>query len=124
MQYEEFVGRVEARLDDPRPGEAEQAIIATFETLGERISEGEARDIASQLPDELAEPLTRAGGNPEGFGLDAFFRRVAEKEGVDLGKAAEHASAVMAVLGQAVTDGELQDMRSELPQEFYPLLQV
>ncbi len=122
MQYEEFVGKVEERIQSPRPGEAEQAVISTFETLGERISGGEASDIAEQLPEELAKPLRRASGNAEGFGLDAFFGRVAEKEGTDVGEATEHASAVMAVLGQAITDGELQHVRAQLPEEFYSLL--
>src|SRR5215217_2791999 len=101
MRYEKFVGRVENRIQNPRPGEAERAVIATFETLGERISGGEASDLAAQLPEELAEPLFRAGGDAEGFGLRAFFQRIAEKEGTDVNKATEHASAVMAVLGQA-----------------------
>lgn len=123
MQYEEFVGKVEDRIQNPRSGEAEQAVISAFETLGERISGGEASDIAEQLPEELAEPLRRASGNPEGFGLEAFFGRVAEKEGTDVNEATEHASAVMAVLGQAITDGELQDVSAQLPRDFHPLLQ-
>lgn len=123
MQYEEFVGKVEDRLQSPRPGEAEQAVISTFEILGERISGGEASDIAEQLPEELAGPLKRASGNAEGFGLDAFFGRVADKEGTDVNTATEHASAVMAVLGQAITDGELQDVSAQLPRDFRPLLQ-
>ncbi len=98
-------------------------MIATFETLGERISGGEASDIATQLPEELAELLFRAGGNPEGFGLEAFFRRVAEKEGMDVNKVTDHASTVMVVLGQAITDEELADVRSQLPRDFYPLLE-
>jgi uncharacterized protein (DUF2267 family) len=98
-------------------------MIATFEVLGERISGGEASDIATQLPEKLAELLFRVGGNPEGFGLEAFFRRVAEKEGMDVNKASDHASTVMAVLGQAITDEELADVRSQLPGYFYPLLE-
>ena len=123
MQYEEFVRGVEDRLTDPRPGEAEQAIIATLQTLGERISGGEAADIAAQLPDELAEPLTGVGDAAEGFGLEEFYRRVAEREDTGVDEALEHVPAVMTVLAQAISDDELQDVRSELPREFYPLLQ-
>jgi uncharacterized protein (DUF2267 family) len=87
------------------------------------VSGGKAEEIASQLPDELPQPLTRVGGDPAGFGLDEFYRRVAEKEGIDVDEATEHVSAVMTVLGQAISDGELQDVRSEFSREFYPLLQ-
>ncbi len=123
MEFVEFVEKVEDRIASPGPGEAERAVIATFETLGERISGGEASDIAEQLPEELQGPLRRASGNPEGFGLEGFFRRVGEKEGVDINKATDHATATMRVLGQAISDGELSDVRSQLPREFHPLLQ-
>jgi len=83
------------------PTHRKEAFVEIRGVRGERISGGEAEDIASQLPDELAEPLTRAGGDPEGFGLDEFYRRVAEKEGIDVDKATEHVSAVMTALGQA-----------------------
>jgi uncharacterized protein (DUF2267 family) len=122
MNYEAFVREVESRLQDPRPGEAESAIRATLETLGERISRGEAEDIAAQLPDRLAIALTRPGGEAEDFGLDASYRRVAEKEGIEIDEATEHVAAVMTVLRQAISESELRDVRSQLPQEFYPLL--
>lgn len=123
MEYEEFVGRVEGRIGDAAPGEAEQAVISTFETLAERVSDGEARDIAEQLPEELAEPLRGLTGDPESFSLEEFFRRVAEKEDVDQDRAAAHVTVVMSVLGEAITEGELRDVRAQLPREFHPLLQ-
>lgn len=123
MEFVQFIEKVENRLQSPGPGETEQAVTATFETLGERISGGEASDIAAQLPEELKGPLRAASGEPESFGLERFFERVGEKTGVDKNKATDYASSVMAVLGQAITSGELRDVRSQLPQEFQPLLQ-
>ncbi len=123
MEYEEFVGRVEGRIGGAAPGEAEQAVISTFETLAERVSDGEARDIAEQLPEELAEPLRGLTGDPESFSLEEFFRRVAEKGHVDQDRAAAHVTVVMSVLGEAITEGELRDVRAQLPREFHPLLQ-
>ena len=75
------------------------------------------------MPDELAVPLARMGGDPEAYGLEEFYRRVAEKEGIDADEATKHVSAFMKVLGQAISDGDLQDVRSQLPWEFYLLLQ-
>ena len=64
-----------------------------------------------------------ASGDAEGFSVEEFFRRVAEKEGVDIEAASAHASAVMAVLGETIDEGELQDVREQLPQDFYHLLE-
>ena len=71
------------------------------------------------MPDELAVPLARMGGDPEAYGLEEFYRRVAEKEGIDADEATKHVSAFMKVLGQAISDGELQDVRSQPHREFY-----
>lgn len=123
MEYEQFVGRVEGRIGDAAPGEAEQAVISTFETLRERISDGEARDIAYRLPGELGEPLRGRSGDPESFSLDEFFRRVAAREDVDEGRATAHVSAVMSVLGEALPEDEFRNVRAQLPREFHTLLQ-
>lgn len=123
VEYVDFVARVEGGLDNPEPGEAEQAVEATFEALGECLSGGEAEDIAAELPSELAEPLVRAGGDPESLSLEEFFGRVAEKQGSGEELARKHATSVFSVLGRAVDDGELSDMRSQLPKDFQPLLE-
>ena len=61
---------------------------------------------------------------PEGsdpFSLDEFFQRVASREGVDLPQAIFHARAVVEVVGEAVTQGQLVKVRDQLPAEFDPL---
>lgn len=123
IDYVSFVARVEGGLDHPESGEAEEAIEATLEALGECLSGGEAEDIAAELPSELAEPLTRAGGDPDSLSLEEFFGRVAEAQGSGQELARKHATAVLSVLGRAVDEGELSDMRSQLPKDFQPLLQ-
>jgi uncharacterized protein (DUF2267 family) len=45
VQYEEFLSKVQDRTGLARPGEARRAITATFSTLCERISGGEASDL-------------------------------------------------------------------------------
>jgi len=119
VQYEEFRQRVEHRLGGNRTGgEADKVITATLETLSERITGGEARDLAEQLPGALQAPLQQADELAEAFSIEEFFRRVAEREGVDVDTARNDAPAVMAVLAQALTQGELNDVMAQLPQEF------
>ena len=61
---------------------AERAVVATLRTLAERITRGEAEDIALFLR-ELRTALTSAPEPTEAFDRDDFIRRVAEREGVD-----------------------------------------
>jgi uncharacterized protein (DUF2267 family) len=121
VQYEEFLKRVQDLIGPAQPDEARRAIVATFSTLCERISGGEAGDLATQLPEELKEPLQRAGEDAEEFSLEEFLQRVGEREGTNTDVARAHASAVMAVLREAVTGGEWDNIRAQLPQEFGPL---
>jgi uncharacterized protein (DUF2267 family) len=96
---------------------AEDAIAATLETLGERISEGEAEDLVQHLPDSLAPFLLRPGGEAEPFDADEFFRRVADREATDAQTAERHARAVMAALARREGRKEIHDMLSQLPRE-------
>ncbi len=119
MQYEEFSQRVEEQLGGNRSdGEAHQAIIATLETLSERITGGESRDLAEQLPGELQGPLQQAAEAAEDFSIEEFFQRVAEREGLDINKARNDVPAVMTVLREALTQGALDDVMAQLPANF------
>jgi uncharacterized protein (DUF2267 family) len=110
---------VEEQLGSNRSGgEAHQAIIASLETLSERITGGESRDLAEQLPGELQGPLQQTAEAAEDFSIEEFFRRVAKREGVDVDTARKDVSAVMTVLGEALTQGELEDVMAQLPPEF------
>jgi uncharacterized protein (DUF2267 family) len=123
MQFDEFVGEVENRARLPSRGDALQAIQATLETLGERISEGEADNLAAQLPPELGTYLRDAEGS-ERFNVEDFFLRVAAKETADLPDAVHHARAVIAVLQEAITSGEMADLRAQLPDNYDPLFEA
>jgi len=123
VQYEVFLNKVQDRIGPTQPDDARRAIIATLETLGERISGGEANDLAEQLPEELKEPLQQAGEDNEEFSLDEFLRRLSEREDVETDAARNHVSAVMTVLKEAISGGELDNIRAQLPQEVEPLFE-
>lgn len=123
MQYDEFVGEVQNRARLPSRGDTLRAIQATLETLAERIAPGEAGDLAAQLPPELSTFLTDVE-TTERFPINDFFLRVAAKETADLPDATHHARAVIAVLGEAVTTGEMEDIRAQLPDNYKPLFEA
>jgi uncharacterized protein (DUF2267 family) len=123
LQYPEFLQRVQEQINATEPATqtqraAEQAITATLETLSERLTGGEATDLAAQLPEELKAPLQRSAEEAGRFSLKEFYERVAEREGVDVETARNDSSAVMSVLRLAVTPGQLDDLMAQLPSEF------
>jgi uncharacterized protein (DUF2267 family) len=125
VKYDEFIAQVQRRADLNTKDEAERAIRATLETLAGRLAGGEAKDLAAQLPPEIAiylqQPLVGAG---EDFSLDEFFRLVSEREGIELAEASFHARVVLGLLTEAVTMGEIEDVRAQLPAEFRQLFEV
>jgi uncharacterized protein (DUF2267 family) len=101
--------------------QAERAARAVLETLAERLSAGEARDLAERVPAPLNAWLHTTAG-PEPFRYDEFLRRVAARAGTDPETAARHARAVFWALGQSVDEDEIADLAAELPQDFAPLV--
>ncbi len=121
MKYDEFIDGVADRAGLS----SDEAIVMTdavLVTLAERISGGEARDLASQLPQELQDPLMSADEPAEPFGLVEFVRRVGDRAGVDDIDALDGVRAVLGTVGQAVTTGEFEDIMAQLPQEFRELV--
>jgi uncharacterized protein (DUF2267 family) len=124
MQYDEFIGHVHNRAQMASREEAVRAIHATLQTLGERLAGGEAGNLAAQLPPEIGTYLRMGGDGTQSFGLKEFLRRVAEREQVDPSDATHHTRVVMEVLSEAVTPGELGDVRAQLPDEYNPLFEA
>lgn len=121
MNYSEFIGQVQSRGRMASEGEALKATRVTLEVLGQRLAGGEPRNLAAQLPEEIGRFLHDDDDTGERFDLDEFFRRVSEREGVDLPVSVHHARAVISVLTEAVSRGEIDDVRAQLPEEFAPL---
>lgn len=122
MQFHDFLGHVQHRAQMHSIEEALRASRATLETLGERLTGNEPHDLGAQLPRELAEYLNEpASGLGERFDSDEFLRRVSEREGIDLPVAIYHARVVLEVLKEAVSPGEMDDVRGQLPADFQRL---
>ncbi|HKC29030.1 MAG TPA: DUF2267 domain-containing protein [Jatrophihabitans sp.] len=123
MKEHEIIAAVRRTAGLSDPESAKRAVKATLSVLGRRLAGGEPKDLASQLPPAIAEALPREGPG-ERFGIEEFYRRVAEAEGVPIETAREHAQAVAAVLKDAVTEGELDDVLAQLPAEYEELFGV
>jgi uncharacterized protein (DUF2267 family) len=101
---------------------AETLVRATLQVLAQRISGGQARDIARQLPPPLDEWLQPEHEKAEPFDLEVFVQRVADRALVDFDAARVGVRAVFRTLREAVTGAEFEDVLAQLPREYAALL--
>jgi uncharacterized protein (DUF2267 family) len=117
MDFDEFTGTVQHRLELPGTGETVRAIRATLMTLGARIPAGAAEDLAASLPMEIDWYLTGAvDEHGQRFDWREFVARVSEIERTDPPKAAYHAQVVVDLVGSLVPPSDLQQLRDQLPE--------
>lgn len=127
MQADQLYDSVAQQASIESRETAERATIATLQILGQHISEGQAEDIAAELPDEISETVTdRSDETPESFSPETFVQRVADREteDVDQDTAKTHTRAVFAALSEASLHDELQNAREQLPNEFATLFET
>ena len=93
---------------------------ATLEALRERLAGNEPSNLAAQLPPEIA-PYVEGDRGREAFSMEEFYDRVAQREGVSHDEVVRHARAVTTVVQTAVTGGELDDVRSQLGDDYREL---
>jgi uncharacterized protein (DUF2267 family) len=133
VDYDQFIELVRQRagvpgsrrLDGMALNDTEMATIlsrATLQVLAQRISGGEARDIARQLPGDLDEALRPEHEQAEPFDLEVFIQRVADRALVDFEAARAGVRAVFQTLREAVTGDEFEDVLAQLPREYTTLL--
>ncbi|WP_117211055.1 DUF2267 domain-containing protein [Allorhizocola rhizosphaerae] len=127
MKYDDFLGQVQNRARLADLGQAERATRAVLETLGQRIPDGLAGNLAAQLPHEVGEHLRRYQmfgelGTGEHFDLDEFVRRVSERSGLDGPQAAFVVRAVCEVVDEATQGSVWQKVSETLPSDLRTLV--
>ncbi|MEU5717971.1 DUF2267 domain-containing protein [Streptomyces sp. NPDC020403] len=135
MQYEELIGKVQARAQLPGRGPAERLTGAVLRTLAERVPDGLAGHLLAQLPSALAASVSgeageagspahepEAGGSGERFDLTAFVGRVAWRAGVSEDVALRQTAAVFEVLDAAVAPELMEKLTAALPADIGKLL--
>lgn len=130
--FDGFTGEVQHRIDASNRAEAVRTTRAVLETVGERLEEGMATDIAGPLPMEIDRYLLQVE-NGQKFDYQEFVERVLKRlayEDLDLeigyGKPAEvdrsdavfRIKAVIDLLNDKVRGGEIVNLESQLPDEY------
>lgn len=121
MDYETFVRRVQEVGEIESPDEAERAITATLETLGERLEGTHRSHVATQLPGELGPHLEKRPYRGV-FLLPDFYNRVGARADLRRPDAERRSRAVMVVLREAISPGEWRDMADALSADYGELL--
>jgi uncharacterized protein (DUF2267 family) len=121
VDYQTFIDTEAQKAGLPKD-QAENVAHATLKTLADRISGGEAEDLAAQLPKPLKEDLHKDREPAESFDVDEFIRRVSERAHVDPETARNGAMAVLTTVREAVTPGEFADLTSQLSQDYSELV--
>lgn len=126
MRSDEFLKYV---IEEGGPNDPESAALVTrtvLDNLGKRLKGGEAADLAAQLPEELQESLTLHGSaEPVRDDVDDFLRRIAQQLGQDIDPetVGTYVRAVLSTLQATVSEGEINDLRSQLPAGFAPFFE-
>jgi uncharacterized protein (DUF2267 family) len=127
MQEDELFDAVQRRTGLESRDQAYTITSAVLGVFGQRITEGEAEDIASQLPAHINDVLISKNTEAEEFSADEFVSRVSDRIATQSDVTAPttelYIRGVMTVLGEAVSGSELDDARNQLPSEFDSLFE-
>ncbi len=100
--------------------EAADLTRATLEILSGRLSSGEARNLARQLPDGLSGYLPEHD-RIEKFGLAELLLRVGKRTGLNANETEAGVRAVLTKLAHLVDTQVYQHVMAQLPGEFRTL---
>ena len=95
--------------------ESQQALELMTENIAARLNDGERQDFASQLPAELQEIALSA--KTEGKHESDLIQDFMDKEGIPADRAKKQILGVWRAFKDAISPGEIDDIRAQLPNE-------
>lgn len=120
MGYRELIKKVQ-NYSGFSDVESEQALQIMVESLSIRLNEGERRDFASQLPEELQDIALSVMSTEEMVRQD-MVEQFMELEDIDQNRAVKQIKAAWRALKDAISPGEISDIKAQLPNQTVALL--
>jgi uncharacterized protein (DUF2267 family) len=120
MKYDEFLQEVERHTGIAEREEAERTAVTVLQLLCDRLTGDEGWDLLAQLPAQLKKAVTLTEA-PLRMTPDEFVDRVARQLGIPAEEARGRVRGVFAVLREAVSRGELEDVILQLDPEYADL---
>lgn len=115
MQYRQLVKRVQdySGFSD---SESETALRLFVRKLAARLTEGERKDFASQLPSDLQDmALTTETSDVKT--REDFIRQFCEEENIEEGRAKKQVMAAWQAIKDALTPGQIKHIKTQLPDD-------
>lgn len=112
-----FLARVEEYAQLVSRDETQELTQTTLAALAERLSAGQARDLAAWLPAPLRPHLQAASEPAEPFDSRVLIRQVMDVRHLDSASAERQVRAVLAALREQVPKAEMSDTLQQLPRE-------
>lgn len=138
VSFDDFTGEVQHRIKADSRAEAVRTTRAVLETLGERVGEGTATDLAGPLPMEIDRYLLQVR-HGQSFGYQDFVDRVVERLAYDdielgakFGKPAPverndtvfRIRAVIDLLEEVIEGSDMRNLRNQLPEEYDEIFEL
>ncbi|WP_430506013.1 DUF2267 domain-containing protein [Haloparvum sp. PAK95] len=135
MNFKEFTGQVQHRLEADSQGRAVRATRAVLTTLGDRLDAGGASDVASPLPMEIDRYVVE-GDHGQRFDYQEFLERVVERANnedipYNFGKSGEMemadadfaSKAIVALVVDQLPAGQESHLEGQLPDDYDDLFE-
>lgn len=121
MQYREMIKKMQTRTGFSDK-ESEQSLRLFIETLASRLTDGERKDMASQLPSELHDIAMAPSHQDASRQNNDFIKQFCEMQNIDEGHAKKQIMGAWETLKQAISPGEIQDIKAQLPKQMNSML--
>lgn len=113
MGFREMIKKVQA-YSGFSDAESKDALELMVESLAVHLTEGERKDFASQLPQELKDMALSVQAT-EANSKEDIIRQFMELEDIDEGRAKKQILSTWRALKDALSEGEINHIRAQLP---------
>lgn len=124
--YKTFMDKLKTLADMPG-ADLEAAAASVLCALEQRLTADESFDLESQLPSKLRELLQRCDrhqlSEPRRFGLSEFYDKVANDLDIERDEAVPLVRAVILAVKYQISQGEADDVQSQLPGDLKQIWQ-
>lgn len=113
--------QVETGLENRQ--QAQIAVETTLALLVRRVTPGEAKDLIAQLPSLLQSPLRALQPGPDkSITRETAIAELSQQLGLDTTQAERVIGPVIGTIAKAISPGQVEDLRRQLPEDLRSLL--
>jgi uncharacterized protein (DUF2267 family) len=120
MTFKEMIKEVQLKSGFS-DAESKDALQTTVESVAVRLTEGERKDFASQLPEELKDIAMSVYPTEQNSRSD-ILAQFADMQDVEKDRAKKQLLSSWQVLKSALTKGQIEHVRTQLPKQTVEVL--